>query len=503
MSSISPETSRIESRMSEKKPLRPVTVRQLLEANQIHSNADFTIDGHPISAVTTVVNVVSLDSSNDRRNMFQFEDGSRGRLHASQWDADILGTNDDPDGLFGIREGTYVRVVGTLSRYGNPPRNSLNIRGIRPVTDPHEIYYHMLEVIYTTLYHDRGPPPQNIQPAIATQQSSSYGTSQAPPSTQSLELQADWDATHTPCTPPTTDRSPPSASPELPASHLQTQSPSSSQHSQPSSISPAPDIEARESPPPSDDEVEYLSAEDSRTADDSDAQSEVECCPNCVDKHHHRGDHESEHDAEQSVQYASQNGSTGSDRSLSPLLESSTSRLATLSTWDDEDALSSTPYPGGPGRPGPSRQQEINRDSYVRRATVHDSANLSEHPQSPALDHSTAPLASLSRWDDDEAIGSTPHPAGPSHPPPSQRSPPRQQVLSRDPYSHLSTLNRSIMLEIMHASKGSVGAHIQVVTNALLGQGVWTKPQINNGFEFLFDEGYVYTTIDDNHYQVV
>ena len=56
--------------------------------------------------------------------------------------------------LLTSREQTYVRVTGVLKTFGN--KRYINATNIRPCEDPHEVYFHMMEVVYVTLALQRG-----------------------------------------------------------------------------------------------------------------------------------------------------------------------------------------------------------------------------------------------------------------------------------------------------------------------------------------------------------
>jgi replication factor A2 len=49
----------------------------------------------------------------------------------------------------------YVRVFGGLKSFGK--KRYLNINHIRLVSDPHEVYFHILEAITVSLIVERGP----------------------------------------------------------------------------------------------------------------------------------------------------------------------------------------------------------------------------------------------------------------------------------------------------------------------------------------------------------
>ena len=53
------------------------------------------------------------------------------------------------------REHQYVRVTGILKIFGN--KRYINANGIQPISDPHELYFHLMEAMYVTLVHQHGP----------------------------------------------------------------------------------------------------------------------------------------------------------------------------------------------------------------------------------------------------------------------------------------------------------------------------------------------------------
>ena len=55
----------------------------------------------------------------------------------------------------GFRDHTYARVTGTLKQFGT--KKYLNVAHIQPVTDPHELFFHIFEAVYVTLAYSRGP----------------------------------------------------------------------------------------------------------------------------------------------------------------------------------------------------------------------------------------------------------------------------------------------------------------------------------------------------------
>jgi len=67
-----------------------------------------------------------------------------------------------------IQERTYVRVTGGLKTFGS--KRYVNATHIRTTTDPHEIYFHILEAIATTLMVDKQGQPSGgiVAPGAGT-----------------------------------------------------------------------------------------------------------------------------------------------------------------------------------------------------------------------------------------------------------------------------------------------------------------------------------------------
>lgn len=48
-----------------------------------------------------------------------------------------------------------MRVTGIVKAFGN--KKYINANAIRPITDMHELYFHLMEAMFVTLAHQRGP----------------------------------------------------------------------------------------------------------------------------------------------------------------------------------------------------------------------------------------------------------------------------------------------------------------------------------------------------------
>ncbi|PPR03617.1 hypothetical protein CVT24_007733 [Panaeolus cyanescens] len=127
--------------------LRSLTIAQLNKASQLHSEADWKVDDMEIGQVTVVAHVVSMQTQTTN-TVYVLEDGT-GQIEARHWIDEGTGSR-----LGDIKENRYIRVVGLLKVFGK--KRYINVSLVRGVEDPHEIYFHMLDAISTTLTVERG-----------------------------------------------------------------------------------------------------------------------------------------------------------------------------------------------------------------------------------------------------------------------------------------------------------------------------------------------------------
>ena len=147
--------------------LRPLTVAQALKATQAHADADWQVDDVEIGQITIVGQVVTVQAQTT--NCAYWIDDGTGRIEARHW---VDSNNEEDSGKWGgIEESMYVRVTGALKTFGN--KRYINANHIRPASDPHELYFHILETITVTLMIDRqsgqvqGPASQTATGASA------------------------------------------------------------------------------------------------------------------------------------------------------------------------------------------------------------------------------------------------------------------------------------------------------------------------------------------------
>ncbi|KAM0261702.1 hypothetical protein ACHAQJ_002154 [Trichoderma viride] len=128
--------------------LRPLTIKQILEAEEPYSGADFKVDGAPITQITFVGQVRSINPQ--QTNLTIKVDDGTGQIDVKKWiDAD---KQDDAEPGFEID--SHIRVWGRLKSFSN--KRHVGAHVIRPVTDFNEVNYHLLEATYVHLFNTRG-----------------------------------------------------------------------------------------------------------------------------------------------------------------------------------------------------------------------------------------------------------------------------------------------------------------------------------------------------------
>ena len=138
-----------------KDTLRPVTIKQLIDARHPNPDADyFMLDGSEMTQVTFVGQIrnVSRQATNVT---YKLDDGT-GIIEVKEWvDADAM---KDPNGAANkpeLVEQAYARIWGRLKVFNSKRTVGANI--IRPIQDPNEIQHHLLEATAVHLHFSRGP----------------------------------------------------------------------------------------------------------------------------------------------------------------------------------------------------------------------------------------------------------------------------------------------------------------------------------------------------------
>jgi len=132
--------------------LRPVTIKQLVDCKEEYPGAEMKIDGHPITQVTLVGQVRSVQPQATNIT-YRIDDGT-GVTDVKKW-IDAEKPNDsDPK----YQPDTYVRVYGRLTTFNN--KKHIGAHFIRAIEDFNEVNYHLLEATYVHLFLTRGAPGQ-------------------------------------------------------------------------------------------------------------------------------------------------------------------------------------------------------------------------------------------------------------------------------------------------------------------------------------------------------
>ncbi|KKZ66845.1 hypothetical protein EMCG_07450 [[Emmonsia] crescens] len=143
-----------------KNSLRPVTIKQTLEATQAHGDADFKIDGTEVSQVTFVGQVRAI-SHLTTFVTYKLDDGT-GEIEVKLWleknavnpTGDDMDTGDAPrPSESEIQVNGYAKVWGKLNNFNN--RRNFVAHVIRPITSMDEYHCHFLEATAIHLYFTR------------------------------------------------------------------------------------------------------------------------------------------------------------------------------------------------------------------------------------------------------------------------------------------------------------------------------------------------------------
>ncbi|KAL2362148.1 hypothetical protein RJZ56_004938 [Blastomyces dermatitidis] len=160
-----------------KNSLRPVTIKQTLEATQAHGDADFKIDGTEVSQLAFVGQVRAV-SHLTTFVTYKLDDGT-GEIEVKLWleKNAVNPTGDDMDtgdasrsSESEIQVNGYAKVWGKLNNFNN--RRNFVAHVIRPITSMDEYHCHFLEATAIHLYYTRGPtggqPGGNAPPGAAS-----------------------------------------------------------------------------------------------------------------------------------------------------------------------------------------------------------------------------------------------------------------------------------------------------------------------------------------------
>ncbi|RKP37714.1 hypothetical protein BJ085DRAFT_15783, partial [Dimargaris cristalligena] len=126
--------------------IRPVTIRQLLNIQPEHNDANIKLDDHELTQVVFVANVRKV-APQTTFIAFTLEDGT-GAIESRM---SMNGDSADPafEEASNFPENTYARVIAQVRNYNG--KRQIYVSKLRPIDDMNEITYHFLHVIHTHL----------------------------------------------------------------------------------------------------------------------------------------------------------------------------------------------------------------------------------------------------------------------------------------------------------------------------------------------------------------
>lgn len=143
------------------KTLRPVTVKQILDASQPYPEAPFQVDSADVANVLFMGQVRNI-SSQSTNVTYKIDDGT-GEIEVKKWvdstTADNMDTDDGKapgDGKSELELNGYARVFGSIKSFGN--KRYIGAHSVRPLTNLDELNCHFLEATAVHLFFTRGPP---------------------------------------------------------------------------------------------------------------------------------------------------------------------------------------------------------------------------------------------------------------------------------------------------------------------------------------------------------
>lgn len=141
--------------------LRPITVKQALDATQPYPEANFQIDGADVASIFFVGQVRNI-SSQTTNITYKVDDGT-GEIEVKHWvdstGIDSMDVTEDSSKSRGepqIELNGYVKVFGKLKVFGN--KRYVGAHCVRPLTDINELNCHFLHATAIHLFFTRGPP---------------------------------------------------------------------------------------------------------------------------------------------------------------------------------------------------------------------------------------------------------------------------------------------------------------------------------------------------------
>ncbi|KAJ5371441.1 uncharacterized protein N7496_007533 [Penicillium cataractarum] len=143
------------------KTLRPVTVKQIVDASQPFPEANYQVDGADVANVLFIGQVRNI-SSQSTNVTYKIDDGT-GEIEVKKWvdsgSADSMDTDEGKapgSGKNEIELNGYARVSGAIKSFGN--KRYIGAHNVLPVKDINELHCHILEATVVHLFFTRGPP---------------------------------------------------------------------------------------------------------------------------------------------------------------------------------------------------------------------------------------------------------------------------------------------------------------------------------------------------------
>ncbi|EKV15703.1 putative replication factor-a protein [Penicillium digitatum] len=143
------------------KTLRPVTVKQVLDASQPFPEAPFQIDGADVANVLFMGQVRNISSQST--NVTYIIDDGTGECEVKKWidstTADNMDTDDGKasgDGKTELQLNGFARVFGSIKSFAN--KRYIGAHSVRPLSNINELHTHLLEATAVHLFFTRGPP---------------------------------------------------------------------------------------------------------------------------------------------------------------------------------------------------------------------------------------------------------------------------------------------------------------------------------------------------------
>jgi replication factor A2 len=149
--------------------LRPVTIKQINDAQDGHGDGEFKIDGTKITQLTFVGQIRNI-STQTTHVTYKLDDGT-GTIEVKQWTDSDASMDEGDSAKPQLKENGYARVWGKIKSFSN--KRHVGAHMIRPIMDYNEVLYHMLESTAVHLFFTKGPLETAAPKAAAG--NSSYG----------------------------------------------------------------------------------------------------------------------------------------------------------------------------------------------------------------------------------------------------------------------------------------------------------------------------------------